>query len=193
MASEESTFVIDPEFAFYGPMGFDIGALLANILLAYFSQPGRNAGDDYEEWLLLQIDIVWKTFDHEFFSLWTREHEESGKNGELYTAGILNGAGELERAQEAYRKRLWRDTIGFAGAKMIRRIVGIAHVADLESIEDNEVRAVCEKRSLVFGRVLVIASQQRLEGTAADGVAALIALARTIQSSYPPTTWPSEP
>ena len=35
MACKESTFVIDPEFAFYGPMGFDIGAIVANLLLAY--------------------------------------------------------------------------------------------------------------------------------------------------------------
>jgi 5-methylthioribose kinase len=25
MANEEETYVIDPEFAFYGPMGFDVG------------------------------------------------------------------------------------------------------------------------------------------------------------------------
>lgn len=29
----ESTKVIDPEFAYYGPIGFDIGAVLANLLL----------------------------------------------------------------------------------------------------------------------------------------------------------------
>jgi len=38
MAKENSTFVIDPEFAFYGPMGFDIGAFISNLLLNYFSQ-----------------------------------------------------------------------------------------------------------------------------------------------------------
>src|SRR5690606_20332056 len=33
-----STKAIDPEFAFYGPMGFDIGAVLANLLLNYAGQ-----------------------------------------------------------------------------------------------------------------------------------------------------------
>jgi hypothetical protein len=28
------------EFAFYGPIGFDLGALVSNFLLAYFSQAG---------------------------------------------------------------------------------------------------------------------------------------------------------
>lgn len=40
MATESSAFVIDSEFAFYGPMGFDIGALLANLMLNYFASFG---------------------------------------------------------------------------------------------------------------------------------------------------------
>ena len=40
------------------------------------------------------------------------------------------------------------NTLGFAGAKMIRRILGLAHVEDLESIEDTDIRAACETRAL---------------------------------------------
>lgn len=29
---------------------------------------------------------------------------------------------------------LWRDSVGFAGAVIVRRLVGIAHVADMDSI-----------------------------------------------------------
>ena len=41
MATPGDTRFIDPEFAFYGPMGFDVGALVANLFLAYFAQPGH--------------------------------------------------------------------------------------------------------------------------------------------------------
>jgi 5-methylthioribose kinase len=41
MVTRESTQIIDPEFAFYGPMGFDIGAFLGNLVLAFFSQDGH--------------------------------------------------------------------------------------------------------------------------------------------------------
>lgn len=44
MVTFESTQVIDPEFAFYGPMGFDVGAFLGNLILAYFSQDGHADG-----------------------------------------------------------------------------------------------------------------------------------------------------
>ena len=32
------------------------------------------------------------------------------------------------------------DSLGFAGAKMIRRVVGIAHVEDLDGIADADAR-----------------------------------------------------
>ena len=34
MVTESSTVVIDPEFAFYGPMGFDLGAVIGNLLMS---------------------------------------------------------------------------------------------------------------------------------------------------------------
>ena len=33
--------VIDCEFAFYGPMAFDIGKFIANLLLAYYAVDGH--------------------------------------------------------------------------------------------------------------------------------------------------------
>ncbi|KAG2575530.1 hypothetical protein PVAP13_7KG385100 [Panicum virgatum] len=41
MVTPDSTQVIDPEFGFYGPMGFDIGAFLGNLILAYYAQNGH--------------------------------------------------------------------------------------------------------------------------------------------------------
>lgn len=41
MVTLESTQVIDPEFAFYAPMGFDVGAFIGNLILAYFAQDGH--------------------------------------------------------------------------------------------------------------------------------------------------------
>lgn len=47
MVTQDSTQVIDPEFSFIGPMGFDIGAYLGNLILAFFAQDGHAAqGND---------------------------------------------------------------------------------------------------------------------------------------------------
>ena len=48
------------------------------------------------------------------------------------------------------------DTLGYAGAEIIRRIVGFAHNADFETIQNPDLRALCEKRSLAFARELIV-------------------------------------
>ena len=41
MLNEEDTRVIDPEFGFFGPMAYDIGAVLQNLILNYLSHYGH--------------------------------------------------------------------------------------------------------------------------------------------------------
>jgi 5-methylthioribose kinase len=118
---QDSTFCIDPEFAFYGPMGFDTGAFLANMLLSYFSH-AANKGDEYAEWVLEQTIIYYETFETLFLQLWNDAHA-AGKVGDLYPTNQFQGD-VLVAAQKSYMAELWRDTRGFAGMKMIRRIVG---------------------------------------------------------------------
>jgi 5-methylthioribose kinase len=40
MVTADEVRVIDPEFAFYGPLGFDVGMLIGNYLMAYYAMPG---------------------------------------------------------------------------------------------------------------------------------------------------------
>jgi 5-methylthioribose kinase len=52
--------------------------------------------------------------------------------------------------------QIWSDTLGFAGTELIRRTIGLAHVADLETIEDASRRAQCETMALQLGRELIL-------------------------------------
>ena len=66
MVTQDSTQVIDPEFAFYGPMGFDIGAFLGNLILAFFAQDGHaNQENDRKVGSSLFVDmqiLFWFSF-----------------------------------------------------------------------------------------------------------------------------------
>ena len=92
---------------------------------------------------------------------------------------------------------LWKDVIGFAGAKMIRRIVGISHVADIDKIEDIETRGLIEKRCLLLAKELILASQTPSQGpgsgtgtvTGICGVRVLVERARANYSIIPSTSW----
>ena len=65
-------------------------------------------------------------------------------------------AAALSAHREAYMQTLFHDSLGFAGAKMVRRILGLAHVEDLESIENPDLRAACETKALLLGRELIV-------------------------------------
>ncbi len=138
MVTESQTRVIDPEFAFYGPMGFDVGAVLANLLMAYFASAGheRTPGERqaFESWVLETVEQVWNEFARKFLDLW-----RAGATGDAYPASLFageKGAACLEAERQAYMQRLFTDTVGFAAAKTLRRIFGLAHNIDFELIED---------------------------------------------------------
>ena len=43
--NEESTIVFDPEFCMYGPMGYDIGNVIANMIFAWCNGDAAGAGE----------------------------------------------------------------------------------------------------------------------------------------------------
>ncbi|WP_315747821.1 MULTISPECIES: S-methyl-5-thioribose kinase [unclassified Bradyrhizobium] len=161
MVTADDTKVIDPEFAFYGPMGFDIGAVIANLLMAYLASAGheRTPGErrDFEAWVLATVEQVWTEFARKFVDLW-RENA----TGDAYPLALFEGqagAARLEAERQAYMARLFQDTIGFTAAKIIRRILGLAHNIDFELIEDSRVRATCEARSLRLARAMMVETE----------------------------------
>ena len=168
------TWVIDPEFAFYGPMGFDVGALLANLLLAYFATDGleEEAGgrDGQRAWLLETSRGVWDGFAAKLKARWTASAAASASASAASEAA-------LALHQDGFVASVWADALGFAGAKMIRRIVGIAHVEDLEAIADLPKRAGCERRALKLARRMVVEAAGGFRGPG-ELVAAAEALRR---------------
>ena len=42
MVTQDTTYAIDAEFAVYGPIAFDVGKFIANLLLAFFALDGHS-------------------------------------------------------------------------------------------------------------------------------------------------------
>ena len=162
MVTESDSRVIDPEFAFYGPIGFDLGAFFGNLLLSWYSQPGHATADDgraaYQDWILEQARIFWHTFRGRFLALWT---EHAG--GDVFPASMFSApeeAGALLSARNAFLDSLFADMLGFGACKMIRRILGFAHVIDFDSIHDAALRGRCEFGALAMARLLLTHPEQ---------------------------------
>ncbi|PJW17114.1 S-methyl-5-thioribose kinase [Geobacillus sp. WSUCF-018B] len=146
-ASTDETKVIDPEFAFYGPIGFDLGQFFANLLLNALSRP-----DVERQPLFDHIDQTWDVFASIFSELWRT------KSIETYAAtpGLL----------DEVLRHAFIDAVGFAGCEVIRRTIGLAHVADLDGIEQKEARLAAKRHALRLGRRLIV---ERNELTGTDG------------------------
>ncbi|MCL6596893.1 MAG: S-methyl-5-thioribose kinase [Firmicutes bacterium] len=166
MISEQDTKVIDPEFAFVGPMSFDIGTLLGNLALAWIAQefhaddPERRRS--YRQWIEGAMREVWETFSREFTALWEeRAHPEWPRRP----------------YRDTFLARLLQESAGMGGAELIRRVVGLAHVMDLESIPDGERRAVAERMAISAGRTWI------MERRGVHSVDDLVALVRTARDT----------
>ncbi len=166
MVTATDTQVIDPEFAIYGPFGFDVGMFIANLLLAYHAQSGHEptpgARDPYRAWLLAQVQQVWQVFTAEFSHLWRTE-----RTGILYERSLFEDAGDAPGSDAALAGVLhgiWRDTLAFCGVEMHRRILGLAHVEDLEAIPDPARRVQAEARALEMGRIIATTARALTPG-----------------------------
>ena len=146
-ALPQSTKVIDPEFAFYGPMGFDIGAVIANLLLNFAGQEHWSRDEasrrEFRDFLTETVGGVWTGFNAKFRALW----DEHGHDPVFSRSAAF---------KDLYMERLLQDTVGFAGAKIVRRIVGFAHVADLDAIPDDAARERAKRLGLSIGRQLIL-------------------------------------
>ncbi len=116
---------------------------------------------------LIKIEEIWTNFSATFLKLWETEH-----TGDLYSPEFFsNNPSELVKAKEQYMLNLLHDSLGFAGAKMIRcvhfatsysasRLIGVAHVADMESISNVDSRAACERKALRTATDLLLHTAQ---------------------------------
>ncbi|QGP53304.1 Methylthioribose kinase [Piscirickettsia salmonis] len=142
---KNSMKVFDSEFAYYGPMGFDIGLIIGNMVLSlcsHFTQNNLNLVN----YCLNAIEIIWKTFESKFTAL-AKEHTQdlAFKND-----GYINHT----------IKNIFADTIGYAGCEIIRRIIGLAHVEDLDGIENKTLKNKAEILALTIGQQFILEQNQ---------------------------------
>lgn len=130
--------VIDAEFAFYGPPGFDLGLYWANYFLSYFSHQDTL---DVQSALKTAVVQTWHTYTTEF--------------------GMADATLKAQTLQN-----IFHDAVGFAGLEMLRRLIGAAHVKDIEDITDIPKKLSVERAALQFGLTLVKQHQSLRDVTA---------------------------
>jgi 5-methylthioribose kinase len=144
MVNQTDTYVFDPEFAYYGPMSFDLGLNIAEFLLNYAAQYARMKDEatrtDFHAYLRGVIVDMWNTFVREFQHTWDQT--------------------DPINMPQAYRKdymdTLLKDSAGMAGCVMYRRVIGLAGVEDIRGIEDVNDKTVAATVAMNMGHVLLM-------------------------------------
>jgi 5-methylthioribose kinase len=151
----ESAKAFDSEFAFYGPVAFDLGALWANYTIA--AARATALGEHVRAaWCLDLCGETWDAFENSFRSAWPTR-----RDARVFTDGFRDDL--LAR---------WRDeTWLFAAAKMARRIVGLAKTSDVESLPP-ELREGAARGVLQTARTAV---RQYSSGSGSDRYIAMAA------------------
>ncbi|WP_271460147.1 S-methyl-5-thioribose kinase [Pantoea leporis] len=145
--ADGSLKVIDAEFGYFGPMGFDVGSAIGNLLINYCCLPGllapREAAEGRERRLSDVQDIC-----NQFASRFLELAKEKTRDVALAYPGYA----------ESFLRKVWRDTLGYCGTELIRRTVGMSHVADFKQIEDETMRTECIRSCITLGRTLILAA-----------------------------------
>lgn len=149
-----STMVLDPEFAFYGPAGYDVGNVIAHFVFAWANaevtlhdQTQKAAFQDWVEQAIVQTvdgfvqvskDILKESCHDPVF------------RGEAFARWYLDD--------------ILQDTAGFAGTELIRRVVGSAKVKDIECVANPAERTRMERICVLAAKAFIM---DRREGFAA--------------------------
>jgi 5-methylthioribose kinase len=139
--NQDGTKVLDPEFAFYGPIGYDLGNVIGNLMFSW-----AHAG------------VIYRDKD---FTLWTEEtitnivtlFEEKFKA--LYDQIVTDVMAKTPAYKTWYLESVLADAAGCAGTEIIRRVVGDSKVAEVSDIENTENRVTVERLLIGMGKTLI--------------------------------------
>lgn len=138
--NENGMKVIDPEFSFYGPMGYDIGNVLGNLFFSYINRKylmNDDNRDQYLNWLKKTIIDIFDLFKVKYHKKYKEQVEDL-----IY---------KNEKFENWYLETILSDAVGMAGLEIIRRVVGDSKVLEITSIQDIEKRVLVERELIQIG------------------------------------------
>lgn len=139
--NEKGIKVIDPEFAFYGPMGYDVGNVIGNLFFAYANAFYERENIEFVEYIKGTIKDILDKFIVKL----------NNKFDEIVTMPLYKNDG----FKKEYIKNVIADSIGYAGTEIIRRTVGDAKVKEVNSVSNIDKKVKLERALVNLGIYLI--------------------------------------
>lgn len=159
MVGSDGIKIIDPEFAFIGPMGYDVGLIFCTFIIAYLStfsasETHRKYGADYRKYLITTMVQIWDKFTAKFLDLWS-DYAKGHLTPEQYW-NYPGGESAYIEYKTRYINHIMQDAFGFAGCRTLAGIMGYITFHNLHDIDDIFYRTQIERTALKIGKRLVL-------------------------------------
>jgi len=152
---QDSTKIIDPEFAFYGPIGYDTGNIVANLIFAWANGDATLTDESerarYLGWVEKTIVEVVDMFISKFDKAWD--------------ANVTELLAKEPGFRQWYLSGILRDTAAVTGLEMNRRVIGLAQVKDITTIADAKARVRAERICLTAAKEFIKRRENYQNGT----------------------------
>ena len=129
--------VMDCEFAFYGPIGYDLGTIMANFIFSYVYHLYVTRDKNYTSFLFKVIDDILRLFKNKFIVKFLHESNDISAQNDYFI--------------EYYLLEVLKTGFGICGLELLRRTTGCARVKEIESVADNDIRKNIEFTLLNIG------------------------------------------
>lgn len=141
-ANNKGIKIIDPEFAFYGPIGYDIGNVIGNLCLSWINKEFTDSDNkEFIKWIKDTIQNIVINLEKKSIDKLSDKLENELYNNDLF--------------KEYTIRKIIQDTLGYAGTEMIRRVVGDSKVLEVTSVENLEIRIPMERAMIKAGIYLI--------------------------------------
>jgi 5-methylthioribose kinase len=144
----ENTRVFDPEFSFFGPMGYDIGNVIGNLILSWVatSLTFGSQKQVYLEWIENTVKDV--------IDLFISKYDDD------YDQDVIDLMLNNEAFKQHYLQTILSDTSGYAGTEIIRRTVGVSKVKDIQAVDDDLIKPQLERSLIYIGQDFILHRDQ---------------------------------
>ncbi len=143
-----STMVLDPEFAFFGPAGYDIGNVVAHFAIAWAAaEASMEESTEKAKYLAYLEDCMSKVI--------AVFREKALTLAAKASYPMFTGADY----QRWLVEQMVADAAGYAGTEIIRRVIGSAKVKDITSLED-AARVKAERIAVRAAKAMILTMQR---------------------------------
>ena len=149
--------IIDPEFAFYGPIAYDLGNVLAHFIFAqgyakysplFVAEEKQRT--DFLSWLENAKNNLFK-----FFHVFAKDFLVKNIKDPIYQNEIFI---------DNYIEKIKIDAVSFCGTELNRRIIGSAKTAEITNIKKVENRIALERDLAELGCAMILNPEEILRG-----------------------------